>query len=74
MSYAVGHRCSWDPELLWLWYRVAVVAPINPLAGKPPYAAGVALKRQKKKKKKISLSKFEATEGEASRTPHLQRP
>ena len=74
MSYAVGHRCIWDPELLWLWCRLAVVAPIRHLAWELPYAAGVALKTQKKKKKKISLSKFEATEGEASRTPHLQRP
>ena len=31
----------------------AVTAPIRPLAWEPPYASGAALKRQKKKKKKI---------------------
>ena len=39
-----------DPALLWLWYRSAAIAPIQPLAWESPYAAGVALKRQKKKK------------------------
>ena len=38
-----------DLVLLWLWYRLAVVAPIQPLAWELPYAAGVALKRQKTK-------------------------
>ena len=53
MSCGVGHRCLSDPALLWLWRRLAVIAPIRPLAWEPPHAAGVALKRQKKKKKKI---------------------
>ena len=46
-----------DPMLLWLWRRPAAVAPIGPLAWEPPYAVGVALKRQntKKKKKKDSM-------------------
>ena len=35
-----------------LWRRPAATAPIGPLAWKPPHAMGVALKRQKKKKKK----------------------
>uniref|UniRef100_A0A4X1V528 non-specific serine/threonine protein kinase n=1 Tax=Sus scrofa TaxID=9823 RepID=A0A4X1V528_PIG len=38
--------------LLWLWPRLAAVAPIPPLAWEPPYATGAALKRQKDKKKK----------------------
>ena len=37
-----------DPALLWLWCRPAAVALIRPLAWEPPYAAGVALKRQNK--------------------------
>ena len=37
--------------MLWLWRRLAATAPIRPLAWEPPYAAGVALKRQKTKKK-----------------------
>ena len=42
--------------LLWLGRRLAATAPIQPLAWEPPYAAGGALekaKRPKKKKKKI---------------------
>ena len=36
-----------------LWYRpAAAVVPTRPLAWEPPYAVGVALKRQKKKKEK----------------------
>ena len=38
--------------LLWLWCRLGVVAPIEPLAWEPPYAASVALKKQKTKKQK----------------------
>ena len=47
LSCGVGHRLSLDPELLWLWCRPAIVAPIQPLAWEPPYAVGAALKRQK---------------------------
>ena len=50
MSYGVGHRRGSDPVLLWLWHRWAAIALIQPLAWKPPYAPGVALKRPKKKK------------------------
>ena len=52
MSCGVGHICSLDLTLLWLWCRPAAVAPIKPLAWEPPYAVGVALKGQKDKKKK----------------------
>ena len=37
--------------MLWLWCRLAVVAPIRPLVWELPYAAGTALKSKKKKKK-----------------------
>ena len=33
-----------DPPLLWLWCRLAAVAPIGPLAWELPYAMGAALK------------------------------
>ena len=33
--------------VLWLWYSLAAIAPIQLLAWEPPYAVGVALKRQK---------------------------
>jgi len=46
-----------DSRMLWLWGRQAATAPIRPQACEPLDAAGVALKRQKdKKKKKNSLS------------------
>ena len=35
-----------------LWYRLAAMVPMQPLAWEPPYAADVALKKTKKKKKK----------------------
>ena len=55
VSCGVGRRCSLDLVLLWLWCRLAAVAPIPPLAWEPPYATGAAqeiAKRQKDKKKK----------------------
>ena len=52
VSCGVGHRCSLDPELLWLWSRPAATAAIQPLAWELPYASGEAQKRFKKKKKK----------------------
>ena len=52
MSYGVGHRRGSDPALLWLRYRPAAVAPIQPLAWESPYASGEALKRKKEKKQK----------------------
>ena len=51
MSCGIGHRRGSDLALLWLWCRPAAIAPIEPLAWEPPYAAGVALKGQKTKKK-----------------------
>ena len=44
----VGQRGDSDPTLLWLWCRLAAIAPIRPLAWEPPDAVGAALKRQKK--------------------------
>ena len=49
MSCGAGCRCGLDPELLWLWCRLAATALIQPLAWEPPYASGSALKRQKKR-------------------------
>ena len=49
VSCGVGRRCYSDPALL-SWHRPAATAPIRPLAWEPPYATGVALKRQKEKK------------------------
>ena len=52
MSCGVWLRFGLVPKLLWLWRRPAAVSPIGLLAWGPPCAAGVALKRQKDKKKK----------------------
>ena len=51
MSCGVGQRQGSDPMLLWLWGRLAAVAPIRPLAWKLSYIMDAALKSKKKKKK-----------------------
>ena len=51
MSCGVGCRHGSDSKLLWLWWRPAATAPIQPLAWEPPYAAGAALQKKKQKKK-----------------------
>ena len=52
MSFGVSHRRGSDLALLWLGCRPAATTLIQPLAWEPPYAAGVALKRQKEKRKR----------------------
>ena len=52
MSSGIGHRRGSDPTLLWPWRRLVATALIVPLAWEPPYATGVALKREKDQKKK----------------------
>ena len=51
MSCGVRHKCGSDLDLalLWLGRRPEATAPIGPLVWEPPYAKGMALKRQKKK-------------------------
>ena len=46
MICGVGRRFVSDPMLLWLWYRLAAVALIRPLAWEPPYANHVAMKKK----------------------------
>ena len=52
MNCGVGRRHNSNLELLWLWCRLAAIAPVGPLSWEPPYAAGVALEKDQKKKKK----------------------
>ena len=47
-----------DPALLWLWRRPVATAPIGPPAWEPPYAMSVALKRQKRQKKKEKILRY----------------
>ena len=63
MSCGVGHRRGSDPALLWLWYRPAAIALIQPLAWGPPYAEGAALKRPKKKKKNQTRREWAMLQG-----------
>ena len=57
MSCGVGHRRGLHLALPWLWHR-----PVAAAIRSPPYAVGVALKRQKdkkgEKKKKRKPSSF----------------
>ena len=57
MSYSVGHRLGLDPALLWLWYKLAPTALIQPVAWKLPYVMDVALKRQTNKQNKNKTQK-----------------
>ena len=45
------HRLGSDTTVLGLWHRPGATATIQPLAWELPYAVGVALKRQKRKKR-----------------------
>ena len=56
VSCGVSSRRPSDPALLWC--RRAGVAPIRPLAWKPPYAVYSAKKQEKKKKAKQADSKW----------------
>ena len=51
--YLIPGPAQWvkDWALLWLWCRPAAAALTRPLAWEPLNTAGMALKRQKKKKK-----------------------
>ena len=52
VSCGVGHSRGSDLKLLWLWQRPVAAALVGPLAWESPYAAGVALEKAKKTKKK----------------------
>ena len=65
MSCGIVQRLVSDPALLRLWCRLPAISLIRPLAWEPPYAMGVALKRQKTKKikKKKKKRREEKREG-----------
>ena len=48
--WCMMHTWLSDPMLLWLWYRLAAIAPFRFLAWELPYATPAALKKQPKKK------------------------
>ena len=56
MSCGVGHRRGLDLALLWLWRTPAAATALSrPLAWEPPYAAGVALKRQQQQQQQKAV-------------------
>ena len=65
MNCDVGRRRGLDPTLLRLWCRLAAVAPTQPLAWEPPYAAGAALKKDKRQKKREPSDKSPIAESSA---------
>ena len=67
MSCGVGCRCDSELVLLWLWCRLAAVAPIRPLAWEPPYAMSLALKKHKKNPPKPLRSQMKETEDDTQR-------
>ena len=46
MSCGVGHRRGSGLVLLWLWHRLAAVAPVQPLPWEFPYATPVVLQKK----------------------------
>ena len=53
-----GRRHSLDPLFLWLWWRLAAIALIQPLPWGLPYAAPLALKNKQTNKKAKEKSRF----------------
>ena len=51
VSCGVVCRQSSDVAWLWLWHRLAAVAPSRSLTWEPPYTTPAALKSERKKKK-----------------------
>ena len=60
-SCSVGHRCGWDPELLWLWCRPAAAALIRPVAQELPYAMDTVVKKERKQNKELTVIKMFTT-------------
>ena len=59
MSCGVGRRQGSNLSFLWLWHRLAALAPILPLlAWELPNALGAALKSKKKKIVSVLLQLF----------------
>ena len=58
VSCGVGRRHGSDLALLCLWRKSAATASIQPLAWELPFAMGVALKKKKREREKITNHKF----------------
>ena len=51
VSRGVGHRRGLDLVVVWLWRMLAAIGPVRLVAWERPYATGIAIQSQKKKKK-----------------------
>ena len=58
MSCGAVRRQGSDCALLWLWQKLAAVAPIRPLAWGLPYAMGAAKTKTKTKTKAKTKTKL----------------
>ena len=74
MSCGVARRLAVNPALLWLWCRLASVAPIRPLAWKLPCAAGVALRSKKRKEEELPDPFHHPTHLTVMPHPHVEQP
>ena len=55
VSSSIPGLAQWVKNLVWLWRRLASVAPIRPLAWGPQYAGGAALKAKQNKTKPVGI-------------------
>ena len=61
MSCTVGHGCSSDLALLWLWHRPAAAALIRPLALELPYPEGAAPPQKTEKDMNSEYNEMKST-------------
>ena len=59
MSCGTGHRHGLDLALLWLWCRPTAIALIRRVAWELPFATGMALKRQKIKRRERTQTRHQ---------------
>ena len=60
-----------DLALLWLWCRLAAVAPIRPLAWELPYAASASLKNKTNKQTKVTAIFIESLLGSSAESYYI---
>ena len=71
VSCGLGYRCGSDLALLWLWCRLAAVAPIRPLAWELPYAASASLKNKTNKQTKVTAIFIESLLGSSAESYYI---
>ena len=70
MNGGVGHRRGSDPLLLWLWRRLAAVAPVRPLV----ICHGCGPKKTKdRKKRKGKITACSSRENDEDKSGEIKR-